>query len=314
MKENTGGTGLKKSKNVTIIKAMNVHKTYDLGEVKVHALNGVNFEIKRGEFCTLMGPSGSGKSTLFNILGTLDTQTRGKVEINGKDTQNMSEYEKTRFRGESIGFVFQFYNLLPVLTAIENVSLPLSALGVKTPLQKERAREALHMVGLSGREKHQPHELSGGEQQRVCIARALVTNPAIVLADEPTGNLDQDTGMEIMELFKKLNEKKKQTFLIITHDPRIASLSNRTLFIEDGRIVDDQIVSGRTGRVEARSIIDNAVKLINTGHVNGKISLNELRNTLDLSMDQLEIIIERMLRMNKIFGYMDGESFVLMNE
>ncbi|MBD3185258.1 ATP-binding cassette domain-containing protein [Candidatus Bathyarchaeota archaeon] len=295
-----------------VLKVTGLHKNYHLGELEVRALNDLSLEVKSGEFCSLMGPSGSGKSTLFNILGLLDTQTSGDVFINNINTMEMNERKKTRFRARELGFVFQFYNLVPVLTALENVALPLAALKIPLKKQQDESRNFLDLVGLGNRMDHKPHELSGGEQQRVCIARALVTRPSIVLADEPTGNLDQDTGLEIMELFKNLNEEKGQTFLIITHDPSIASMTDRIMYIEDGTIINEEMVVGTRKTEKAISITDQALNFLQDGQEKGiRVSLERLGRVLDLDKSQVEIVVERILRIGALSGYIEDNDFVI---
>jgi len=225
----------------TIIKLENVWKVYYLGKVEVWALRGIDLEIKKGAFLSIIGPSGSGKSTLLNIIGCLDFPTKGKVFLDGKDIQKLSPDELARIRGKKIGFVFQQFNLLPNLTAIENVALPMVFQGMKEKERLERAKELLELVGLKERIFHKPQELSGGEQQRVAIARALANDPEIIIADEPTGNLDSKSGKMIMEILKSLHREQKKTILVVTHDPQIASYSEEILRIKDGKIVGDHL-------------------------------------------------------------------------
>ncbi|HDM31812.1 MAG TPA: ABC transporter ATP-binding protein [bacterium] len=223
----------------TVIKLENVWKVYYLGKVEVWALRGISLEIKKGTFLSIIGPSGSGKSTLLNIIGCLDFPTKGKVFLDGRDIQKLSSDELSRIRGKKIGFIFQQFNLLPNLTAIENVALPMIFQGVKEKERLKRARELLELVGLKERISHRPQELSGGEQQRVAIARALANDPEIVIADEPTGNLDSKSGEKIMEILKKLHKEQKRTILVVTHDPQIASYSEEILKIKDGKIMGE---------------------------------------------------------------------------
>jgi putative ABC transport system ATP-binding protein len=222
-----------------IIKLENVWKVYYLGKVEVWALRGIDLEIKKGTFLSIIGPSGSGKSTLLNIIGCLDFPTRGKVFLEGEDIQKLSSDELSRIRGKKIGFIFQQFNLLSNLTAIENVALPMIFQGVSERERLKRAKELLESVGLKERIFHRPQELSGGEQQRVAIARALSNDPEIIIADEPTGNLDSKTGKQIMEVLKSLHQKQKRTILVVTHDPQIASYSEEILRIRDGKIVGE---------------------------------------------------------------------------
>ncbi len=215
-------------------------KVYAEGETEeVRAVNGIDLEIEKGEFLAIVGPSGSGKSTLLNLVGGLDVPTEGHVLIDGRDTQGLSEKELTRIRREKIGFVFQEFNLLPVLNASENVQLPLRYLKVGTRERERRAAEALELVGLSKRARNRPSQLSGGERQRVAIARALVTGPALVLADEPTGELDTVNTCRIIEVMRKLNDTLNQTFAIVTHDPMVAAYTSRVITLRDGQVESD---------------------------------------------------------------------------
>ena len=223
-----------------MIQVENVHKSYDLGEAFVHALRGVSFSIKVGEFVSIMGPSGSGKSTLMNIVGCLDTPSKGTYLLNDRNVGNLDEEQLAGIRNEEIGFVFQKFHLLPRSSALENVALPLKYASVKQSERLIRAEEVLDKVGLRHRLSHKPTELSGGEQQRVAIARALVNSPSILFADEPTGNLDSKTGHQVLEIFKDLN-KRGQTIVVITHEREIAEQSQRTITIKDGEIGSDLI-------------------------------------------------------------------------
>jgi len=223
-----------------VIKVEDVHKSYDLGETFVHALRGVSFSIEVGEFVSIMGPSGSGKSTLMNIVGCLDTPSKGTYLLNDRNVGNLNEEQLAGIRNEEIGFVFQKFHLLPRSSALENVALPLKYASVKQSERLTRAEEVLDKVGLSNRLTHKPTELSGGEQQRVAIARALVNSPSILFADEPTGNLDSKTGHQVLEIFKDLN-KRGQTIVVITHEREIAEQSQRTITIKDGEIGSDSI-------------------------------------------------------------------------
>ncbi|MDN5311684.1 MAG: putative transport system ATP-binding protein [Thermoanaerobacteraceae bacterium] len=218
-----------------------VFKIYKMGDTAVHALDDVTLTIDEGEFVAIVGPSGSGKSTLMNILGCLDTPTKGKYEFEGKDVFKLNDNELAAIRNLRIGFVFQNFNLLPKLTALENVELPLMYAGKNTAYRRNRAKEVLNAVGLGERLHHKPSELSGGQQQRVAIARALSADPPIILADEPTGNLDTRSGREIMEILKALNQNGK-TIILITHDINIANQANRKVHIQDGKIVKDEKV------------------------------------------------------------------------
>ena len=222
-----------------IIKAEDLSKTYELGKTQVKALCGVSFEVRRGELMAIMGPSGSGKSTLMNLLGCLDTPTGGRYTLNGKLVSSMTENELALVRNREIGFVFQVFNLLPRATAFRNVELPLIYKGTKKKEREKKVRSALTMVDMSGRMTHRPPELSGGERQRVAIARALVNEPSLLLADEPTGNLDSKTGQEILNLFHKLHAEN-HTIILVTHDRDVAAQTERILFLRDGRLERDE--------------------------------------------------------------------------
>jgi putative ABC transport system ATP-binding protein len=221
-----------------IIRAVDIHKTYDTGRVKVNALRGVNLEVHRSEMVAIMGPSGCGKTTLLNCLAGLDEIDRGEVFIDKVSLAHLSDDERTVYRARQMGFVFQLYNLLPVLTAVENVELPLLVSGVRPGVARQRAKEGLEWVGLMDWASHRPAELSGGQRQRVAIARALVNKPSIIWADEPTGNLDSESAAEIMVLMKQLNQENGQTFVLVTHSPEVASWTHRIVRMRDGMITD----------------------------------------------------------------------------
>jgi putative ABC transport system ATP-binding protein len=223
-----------------MVEAVNVVKIYRSQGVETPALRGVSLQVPRGDFVAIMGPSGCGKTTLLNCLSGLDDVTSGTVRIEGQDLATLSDDAKTTFRARRMGFVFQFYNLLPVLSAVENVELPLIVSGVPAREARKRALEALALVGLSDRVTYRPAQLSGGQRQRVTIARALVNNPAIVWADEPTGNLDSAAAEEIITLMERLNREHGQTFLIVTHDPAIGRRCNRIIHMRDGRIEGEE--------------------------------------------------------------------------
>jgi putative ABC transport system ATP-binding protein len=225
----------------SVIRLKDVTKVYRLGTVQVHALRGVSLEIQRGELVAIMGPSGSGKSTLMNILGCLDQPTAGKYLLDGVDVGRQSDDQLAHIRNRKIGFVFQNYNLLPRTSAVENVEMPLIYAGAHE--RQRKAMETLDAVGLAGRARHKPSELSGGEQQRVAIARALINDPALILADEPTGNLDSKTGMEIIGIFQRLNQERGITVVYVTHDADIAAFTRRTVHIQDGRLASDEPVA-----------------------------------------------------------------------
>ncbi len=229
---------LKNALNQTIIEADAVWKVYQRGKTDVEALRGVSFRVREGEIVAIMGPSGCGKTTLLNIIGGLDKPTKGNIRVNDIELSSLGESKLTKFRRENIGFVFQFYNLLPNLTALENVQLPLIAKGLSKKERFERATEFLQAVGLSDRLYHKPGELSGGEQQRVAIARAIAVQPSIVLADEPTGDLDTKTGEEIMELLRQINDQG-QTIIVVTHDDMIAMTTDRIIKLRDGKIIEN---------------------------------------------------------------------------
>lgn len=220
-----------------IIAATGVEKTYDTGKLRVPALRGVDLTVRRGEMVAIMGPSGCGKTTLLNCLSGLDTIDSGTILIAGTDLSKLSDNARTEFRARQMGFVFQFYNLLPVLSAVENVELPLLVSGVRPRDARERALEVLEQVGLAQWANHRPAELSGGQRQRVTIARALANQPAIVWADEPTGDLDSQTADEVMALMRHLNQTNQQTFVVVTHDPRIGAMCDRIIRMQDGQIV-----------------------------------------------------------------------------
>ncbi len=218
-----------------IVRLEKVVKTYHMGEHTVHALNGISISISEGEFVAIMGPSGSGKSTLLNMIGCLDVPTEGRVLIDGVSTAEMTEEELTRIRRDRIGFVFQSFNLIPTLSARENVELPMIFRKVGEKERKERAQKLLEKVGMGDKSDHRPSELSGGEQQRVAIARALANDPSIILADEPTGNLDTSSGNEIMNIMKELN-RTGRTIIVVTHDPSVADFAERIIRIRDGKL------------------------------------------------------------------------------
>ncbi len=221
---------------MSIINAKNVHKTYDTGKIQVKALKGVDLEIEKGEMIAVMGSSGCGKTTLLNCFSGLDDLTTGSVLIEGQDVHAMKDNPRTEYRAQKMGFIFQSFNLLPVLTAIENVELPLLVSGTSSKEANQRAEKALELVGLTEWKDHKPSELSGGQQQRVTIARSLVNDPTIVWADEPTGNLDSKNSKEIMKLLLKLNKENNQTFVIVTHDPAVGKMCKRVVEMESGLI------------------------------------------------------------------------------
>ena len=223
--------------NKPVIQVRNLFKLYHLGDEVVRALNGVSFDIFKGEFCAIVGTSGSGKSTLLNMLAGLEKPTKGQIVIAGQHIEKKSENQLVKFRREHVGFIFQSYNLLGTMNALENVALPLNFQGVHPSIRRARAEKAIKLVGLEKYMKHRPNQMSGGQQQRIGIARALVLQPEIIFADEPTGNLDSRTSREIMELMQKVVRKKKQTLIMVTHDNYLANFADRIIHIKDGNII-----------------------------------------------------------------------------
>lgn len=234
------------------VRVRNVIKNYDLGKIVVKALRGINLEVRRGEYVSLVGPSGSGKSTLFNMIGGLDKPTEGRVYIDEVDIAQLDAYELAWLRCRKIGYIFQTFNLIPVMTALENVTLPMVFAGMTTDSSIEKGIKLLTMVGLGERIQHKPIELSGGQQQRVAVARALANDPAIILADEPTGNLDTKTGLEIIGLLKRLNEENEVTVITATHDTKMLDVSDRIFHLVDGKIE----------QIETRAEIDLQVGML----------------------------------------------------
>lgn len=232
-----------------------VHKVYHMGDVEIHALRAVSLHIDRGEFIAIMGASGSGKSTMMNILGCLDRPTRGQYFLEGQDVSKLSRDQLADIRNQKIGFVFQGFNLLSRTSALENVELPMLYLGLRTAERLQRAKEALEIVGLADRIHNMPNQLSGGQQQRVAIARSLVNRPSIILADEPTGNLDSRTSVEVMDVFQRLNQERGITIALVTHEPDIAQYARRIIVFKDGRIKNDYLVKEpRSAREELESL------------------------------------------------------------
>jgi putative ABC transport system ATP-binding protein len=230
-----------------VLETKNVTKSYQMGEVTVDALSGIQFQVQKGEFVAIMGPSGSGKSTLLHMLGGLDDPSDGVVVLAGRPITNLTDDEVTIVRRRKVGFIFQFYNLVPTLSAAENIALPLLIDGQKVDDHYQKIMDLLQMVGLVDRKDHKPDQLSGGQQQRVAIARAFVNNPEIVLADEPTGNLDSKSGTAILDLLRKSCNELKQTIVMVSHDPRAASYADRVVFLKDGRIIKNLSVIERCG-------------------------------------------------------------------
>ena len=227
-----------------LIETRNLWKTYIMGTQELHALKGVNLQIEKGEYVAIMGPSGSGKSTLMNLIGCLDSPTQGEYYLNGESVSDMNDNELAKIRNKEIGFVFQTFNLLPRANSLHNVELPLIYSGIDTGTRREMAAKALEQVDLLEWAGHKPNELSGGQRQRVAVARALVNNPSLILADEPTGNLDTKTGLEIMKLFRRLNDRGN-TLIVVTHDPEIAAFADRIIHIRDGEIEREERKSGQ---------------------------------------------------------------------
>ena len=240
----------------SVVRVRGVTRTYDIGGTSVHALRGVDIDIKRGEYISIMGPSGSGKSTLFNMVGGLDKPTDGTVFIDEVDVAQLDPFELAWMRCRKIGYIFQSYNLIPVMTALENITLPMIFAGRDLDYQMEKGRKLMEAVGIAHRMHNKPSQLSGGQQQRVAIARALANDPAIILADEPTGNLDQKTGMEIIELLKRLNRESGVTIITATHDDKMLDVSDRIVWISDGKIA----------QIRKRSEVD-----IKVGTVEGEV-------------------------------------------
>ena len=220
----------------SIVRTKGVTKIYTMGDIQVHALRGIDLEIASGEYVSIMGPSGSGKSTIFNMIGALDKPTAGKVYIEEVDVAQLDAYELAWLRCRKIGYIFQTFNIIPVMTALENVTLPMTFAGLTTDEARDKGADLLALVGLADRLNHKPFELSGGQQQRVAVARALANDPTLILADEPTGNLDLSTGREIIELLKEMNETRNVTVISNTHDHKMVSVSDRIIRIEDGQI------------------------------------------------------------------------------
>jgi putative ABC transport system ATP-binding protein len=238
-----------------VIELDHVHKTYTMGDVDVHALRGVSLVIRQGEFVAIMGASGSGKSTMMNIIGCLDRPTRGQYILDGQDVSALSKDERADIRCQKIGFVFQGFNLLSRTSALENVELPMLYAGIENTQRHQRALDALAAVGLAGREQSNPNQLSGGQQQRVAVARALVNDPSLILADEPTGNLDSRTSVEVMEIFQRLNRERGITLILVTHETDIVEYAQRVVVFKDGKIKKDyQIENQRDAAEELRNL------------------------------------------------------------
>jgi putative ABC transport system ATP-binding protein len=228
-----------------VTKVINATRDFKIGEIETHALRGVNLSIEDGEFTALVGPSGSGKTTLLQLIGLLDQPTSGQVHINGKDATRLNRNQRADLRKGTIGFIFQFFALIPTLTAYENVEMPLLLNGTKPAERKARVNEMLEAVGLSDRAHHRPDQLSGGQQQRVAVARALAINPRVILADEPTANLDTENGKQVMDIMQRLNKETGVTFVFATHDPRVIDYANRVVTLQDGLITNDSKSNGK---------------------------------------------------------------------
>ena len=243
-----------------MVKTVGLKKSYEMGKVKVAALNGADLIVTRGEFVALMGSSGSGKSTLLHLIGGIDSPTAGEVWIHGKCIQKMDDTELTLFRRSNIGFVFQFFNLMPTLTVAENIMLPLLIAGQRTNARKVKLKELLELIGLYERRHHKPNQLSGGQQQRVAIARALIIDPKIILLDEPTGSLDSKSGHQILELLCRSHRELHTTVIMVTHSPVAAGYAERTFFLKDGLIVDS-LTQKNSAEYSARTINDKLIAL-----------------------------------------------------
>lgn len=237
-------------KEDAVIQVKDLYKVYRMGEEKVYALNGVSFEIHRGEFCAITGPSGSGKSTLLNMLAGLEHPTKGEIVIAGKHIEKLNEKQLVTFRRERVGFIFQSYNLIGTMDAVENVALPLMFRGIPKKERMAKADKILDLVGLSKHKDHRPNEMSGGQQQRVGVARALVLDPEIIFADEPTGNLDSNTSAEVMRLMQKIVRERNQTLVMVTHDNHLASFADRIFHIIDGKIVKIEDNRNKSEQIE----------------------------------------------------------------
>jgi putative ABC transport system ATP-binding protein len=251
----TPGVFSKLDEAPVVISLDHIHKTYTMGDVEVHALRGISLEIKQGEFVAIMGASGSGKSTTMNIIGCLDRPTKGHYFLDGEDLSQLSKDQRADIRNKKLGFVFQGFNLLSRTSALENVELPMLYAGVETAERHRRSLAALAAVGLAGREKNHPNQLSGGQQQRVAIARSLVNDPALILADEPTGNLDSRTSVEVMEIFQRLNRERGMTLILVTHEPDIADYADRVVVFKDGKIKSDYRIEAPRNAAEELKLL-----------------------------------------------------------
>ena len=287
---------------------MDVEKTYYLGPISVPVLKGVNLKVKRGEFISVMGPSGSGKSTLLNIIGGLDNPTSGRIRVAGIDITDMGEGQLSKIRRDKIGFIFQSYNLMPVFTALENVETPMVLAGEMSDKEiREKAISLLTLVGLSGRLDHRPHELSGGENQRVAIARALANDPSIVLADEPTGNLDSESGQKIIHLMKWLSEIRHQSFIIVTHDLEVGQFTNKIYYMKEGKMVEDEppktVLPKKVLREQQLAFLASELSVVQDNLVrlkdNSRRPFKELQYEMGQMRDRVNRIIETIDRLSK---------------
>ena len=260
-------------KREVVIRVRDLYKVYRMGDTKVYALNGVDLDIRRGEFCAITGPSGSGKSTLLNMLAGLEHPSKGEIVIAGKHIEKLNEKQLVTFRRERVGFIFQSYNLIATMDAVENVALPLSFRGIPKRERLKRAEKFMKLVGVGDQAKHMPNQMSGGQQQRVGIARALVVNPQIIFADEPTGNLDSRTTMEVLRLMQRIVKEQKQTLVMVTHDNNLASYADRRI-----RIVDGKIVGIETGGRSALEEEEPGSFIVNTGGNPARVKEGEHRN------------------------------------
>ena len=238
-----------KMEKSTVIELKNVWKIYKMGKVEVPAIRGLNLKVRKGEFLSIMGPSGSGKSTAMNMIGALDIPSKGSIYLDGKDISTFSESNLSQLRGKKIGFIFQQFNLIPTLSALENIALPMIFQNISGEERRQKARKLLEMVELGDRIHHKPTELSGGQQQRVAIARSLANNPEVVLADEPTGNLDSKTGGTVMDFLKKLHKDEGKTIIVVTHESEVAEFAKRIIHIRDGLIISDRVVKERRDKL-----------------------------------------------------------------
>lgn len=301
MKEEDG------SKKIPVIEVKNLYKVYRIGQNKVYALNGVDMTVYRGEFCSIVGTSGSGKSTMLNMLAGLEKPTKGSIRIAGQNIEKLNENQLVKFRREKVGFIFQSFNLLGTMNAVENVALPLSFRGISRRVRLKKASKMLDLVGLKKQKKHKPNQMSGGQQQRVGVARALVVNPQIIFADEPTGNLDSHTSAEVMELMRKVVKEQNKTLVMVTHDNHLATFADRIFHIIDGKIVkvEERDHSNEGSVTEAKSVEEltqEEFTITEKQELSEKISMEmQLERELSPSLKKIEIEEEGM-------DWMDSES------